>query len=857
VIREVLLLALVLVGSPRARAIVPGSPAANPDVVATRENAGIVFDPLENDQGPLVPGSVSIVVPPQHGTASVNPLTGYIRYQPAQGWSGEDSFRYQACDASLAQCRTAPVTARVKLWGNYRVLYHRHPPGSVGPADWWTNNPEGSDERRLPLGGGECALSPDRRQIACGLSVYDFDDLSNHVDVQVPDTIALVGQPRSLSWSPTGARVAFEALDNLSGATVFTYQVPLLAGKVNPLIETKLQSLTYQEGNDTLPVRCFDPHWGPSGIVCSGTGSATDPKPGIYRVTPGDKPTLVFEDAYAAQPCESADGRIVFKTSLTSGLVDALAVYQRGTSGIITSQAGIHTPRWSPDGTKIAAVTSDSPGRVVVLSADGSSQNWFSTDEARLNGSHFSAPGWDPAPVAPPPLPTRSGGAWLFARRLANGEPNALEAGDRPMLRRTSVEGSGETDFLSNPPTLRIWNEDETAYVTGCNDARWSPAGDRIACAPAAFWTRFVFPLPPVPEPQILVMNADRSEPRFLSPFPPGSAVRQLDWSPDGTRLVVAADSTADPESRDKLWALTDGGTDLQLLADLGTGPLGEIGAGWPSWSPDGTFIAFSTATLVGTMPSRWVVRADGSAPAVPLLSGPDEVFDRASWSPDGTRLAFSRVDRTSGAGAVPRIHTARFVAAPTPHLEDIQRLTRVPGFELHPIWSPDGQALAYLKGNGDALVGPTFPFQIRTVNVDGILELPVTDTPWWPQNGSGASNPALLGWSDEAQVDGDGDGIPEALDNCPSYASPDLTDTDGDSRGNPCECTDQNGDGRNTVSDLVAINAAIFNPSLVTPLCDGNNDSLCTVSDIVAANTEIFSPGNTSTCARQPVPGP
>jgi hypothetical protein len=91
----------------------------------------------------------------------------------------------------------------------------------------------------------------------------------------------------------------------------------------------------------------------------------------------------------------------------------------------------------------------------------------------------------------------------------------------------------------------------------------------------------------------------------------------------------------------------------------------------------------------------------------------------------------------------------------------------------------------------------------------------------------------------------------------CPFYASPDQTDTDGDGRGDACECTDQNGDGLNTVSDLLAINQAIFNPSLVTPLCDGNNDGDCNVGDILAANVEIFSPGNTSTCSRQPVPGP
>jgi hypothetical protein len=111
----------------------------------------------------------------------------------------------------------------------------------------------------------------------------------------------------------------------------------------------------------------------------------------------------------------------------------------------------------------------------------------------------------------------------------------------------------------------------------------------------------------------------------------------------------------------------------------------------------------------------------------------------------------------------------------------------------------------------------------------------------------------ALVG----AGGDTDGDGIPDASDNCPFFASANQTDTDSDGRGNQCECTDQNGDGQNTVSDLVAINTAIFNPGQVTPLCDGNNDRNCNVNDLIAANVEIFSPTSTSTCARQPVPGP
>jgi hypothetical protein len=117
----------------------------------------------------------------------------------------------------------------------------------------------------------------------------------------------------------------------------------------------------------------------------------------------------------------------------------------------------------------------------------------------------------------------------------------------------------------------------------------------------------------------------------------------------------------------------------------------------------------------------------------------------------------------------------------------------------------------------------------------------------------SGAGDPAPLGPS----VDPDLDFLGADCDNCPSFANADQADADLDGRGDDCECGDQNADGLNTVSDLVAINRAIFTPALVTPLCDANGDGLCDVGDIVAVNVEIFSPGSTSTCARQPFPGP
>jgi hypothetical protein len=104
------------------------------------------------------------------------------------------------------------------------------------------------------------------------------------------------------------------------------------------------------------------------------------------------------------------------------------------------------------------------------------------------------------------------------------------------------------------------------------------------------------------------------------------------------------------------------------------------------------------------------------------------------------------------------------------------------------------------------------------------------------------------------AANDADCDSRLDASDRCPYYAESDpLADTDADGRGNECECSDQSGDGRNTVADVVAINQAIFDPARATPLCDGNNDGLCDVQDVVAASNEIRSTGHTATCNRFP----
>jgi glucose/arabinose dehydrogenase len=99
--------------------------------------------------------------------------------------------------------------------------------------------------------------------------------------------------------------------------------------------------------------------------------------------------------------------------------------------------------------------------------------------------------------------------------------------------------------------------------------------------------------------------------------------------------------------------------------------------------------------------------------------------------------------------------------------------------------------------------------------------------------------------------IDSDGDGLVDPLDRCPAFASSAQGDVDANGIGDVCECGDQNGDGYVDVLDLVAINRAISDPSLITPLCDTNFDDQCDFSDIAGANRKIF--GRPAYCSRFP----
>jgi hypothetical protein len=71
------------------------------DTATTAEDTAVTVDVLANDSdidGDPVPGTVTLTVPPQHGTATINSTTGAITYTPNLNYNGVDTLTYILAD---------------------------------------------------------------------------------------------------------------------------------------------------------------------------------------------------------------------------------------------------------------------------------------------------------------------------------------------------------------------------------------------------------------------------------------------------------------------------------------------------------------------------------------------------------------------------------------------------------------------------------------------------------------------------------------------------------------------------------------------------------------------------------------
>jgi len=189
----------------------------------------------------------------------------------------------------------------------------------------------------------------------------------------------------------------------------------------------------------------------------------------------------------------------------------------------------------------------------------------------------------------------------------------------------------------------------------------WSPDGLKIAFAA----TRNAAP-------ELYVMAANGSEAARLT-----HAVDFLGspaWSPDGTRIVF--DCRVDPGNDDLCVVNADGTGFARLTSD----PARDYGA---AWKPDGSTLAFAT-TRYGQDEIALLSPTSGSVTRI----GAGLPGFAPTWSPDGTQLAFVHVIQVSGHAYPDILAVAQADGSTNPRTVAGTELTSSDG-DLTPAWKP------------------------------------------------------------------------------------------------------------------------------------------------------------------------
>jgi TolB protein len=284
---------------------------------------------------------------------------------------------------------------------------------------------------------------------------------------------------------------------------------------------------------------------------------------------------------------------------------------------------------WSPDGNQIAYLINTPNPETYLVDSQG-------RDPRRLTGaptdSEYNA-AWSPDGTRLAFIGERNGVRDVYLASSDGSNPRKLTTGIRsfqslvwsPDNRHLALESLALTD-------VDIYRLDtENGTITNLtrtlgNDIRptWSPDGKQIAFMSSRKSGNFGNT-----HYDLYVMDSEgKYVRRYTTTFPADSSWG-MDWSPDGTRIVLASTS----------WV---GGSDIYLI-DVAYGLARNITRdssrdGSPEWSPDGQWIAFETRQT-GIWQSD-LVSADGWKRR--QLTHDNVDSRHPVWSPDGAYVIYT-----------------------------------------------------------------------------------------------------------------------------------------------------------------------------------------------------------------------
>jgi TolB protein len=196
-------------------------------------------------------------------------------------------------------------------------------------------------------------------------------------------------------------------------------------------------------------------------------------------------------------------------------------------------------------------------------------------------------------------------------------------------------------------------------------------------------------------------------------------------FSPDGTRIAFSRESvthgSGGVEIQRGIFLMNADGSDVHQVAGC-SNPACKLLYASPTWSPDGSRIAFAT-DVVGV--SIDVVNSDGTGlKELCRRCGHGSPISSLAWSPDGTAIVFTT--QFEGPEGRTSYHPLYLLDLENGSVRSLARATCLPTctgpiFDLEPAWSPDGARIAVTRriGTHAALV---------VMNRDGSRASPLYD---------------------------------------------------------------------------------------------------------------------------------
>ncbi|MBA4383864.1 MAG: hypothetical protein C0410_03950 [Anaerolinea sp.] len=203
----------------------------------------------------------------------------------------------------------------------------------------------------------------------------------------------------------------------------------------------------------------------------------------------------------------------------------------------------------------------------------------------------------------------------------------------------------------------------------------------------------------------IYTMNADGSGKSQLVPSSANHTSQAFpSWSPDGSKIAFQGAG-----GNYEVFVINTDGTNLQQLTNTPGWDNGD-----PSWSPDGSQIAyFSRGDPAFNYGEIWVMNADGSNKH-PVMVDYSMSVGYVTWSPDGSKMAFMAHEWPE---RIWKIYVMNSDGS------DIKLLTNSSGHSQYPQFSPDSNYLLYMSNR----VGN---YEIYVLDLNSGNETRITNNP-------------------------------------------------------------------------------------------------------------------------------